>query len=243
MSQIVVVGLGEGQKIHLVRHRKPEGPLKNWEVVHKNKSDVVIGYRKTLGSNNIEWVQLNKLIVKEWDNEKTGKSWSYSLVITAGTGSHRIDLGGGMLATSIANTLCSLINKTKEEIEGMTFNFNFYMNKKGYNTCYITDGSGETLDWYMSAEEQASYVRKAPNSLNPEKIDTDRSNLHKQFMELAPALNAVLPKGNYNNGSALDGIDDDMDDITTQEADADEVFAGDTKPATPAPVKDIPFAD
>lgn len=144
-----------------------------------------------------------------------------------------------MLATSIANTLCSLINKTKEEIDGMTFNFNFYMNKKGYNTCYITDGSGETLDWYMSAEEQASYVRKAPNSLNPEKMDVDRSGLHQRFVELAPALNALLPRGDYSNGSALDGIDDDMDDITTQDADADDVFDA---PKAPAPIADIPFA-
>jgi len=240
MAQIIVAGLWENQKIHLVRSRKPEGALKNWEAPHKNKSGEVIAYRKTLPTNNIEGIKLNRVIVKEWDN-KNGKSWSYSLVISTPTGSHRIDLGGGMLATSIMNTFLSLINKTKEEVEGMTFNMNFYMNKKGYNTCFITDGTGATLDWYMSPEEQGTYVRKAPNSLNPDKIDVERSDLHRHLMSLAEALNAVLPRSQYSSGSALDGIDDDeTDDLTgTQESEADDVFDA---PKAPAPVADMPFA-
>ena len=48
MANIIVAGLGEGQDIHLVRSRKPEGPLKPGEYLHKDKSGKVIGYRKDL---------------------------------------------------------------------------------------------------------------------------------------------------------------------------------------------------
>lgn len=245
MAQIIVAWLWEGQKIHLTRSRKPEGALKNGELPHTNKSGEVIAYRKTLKTNNIEWVKLNRVIAKEWDNEKTGKSWSYSLVISTWTGSHRIDLGWGMLATSVMNTFCSLLHKTKEEIETMSFNMNFYQNKKGYNTCYITDQTGQTLDWYMSPEEVESLIKRAPNPVDPTKTLANKADLMHRYMELADALNLLLPKSAYSTGSALDGIDDDLDDDTTQSlvSDADDIF--DTAPATDTKAKtepeDLPF--
>jgi hypothetical protein len=151
-------------------------------------------------------------MIKEWDNPK-GKSWTYSLVVSNQTGSHRIDIGSGMLGTSVANTILSLMNFTPEELAVMKLSISFYRNAKGYNTAYITRGNNEPLDWYMTPEEQASYVRKAPNSLDPTKMDVDRSPLHKHLMELADLLNPMLPKSSMDQGSALDGIDDD--DVST----------------------------
>ena len=147
-----------------------------------------------------------------------------------------------MLATSVMNTFCSLLNKTKEDIASMSFNMNFYQNKKGYNTCYITDQSGQTLDWYMTPDEVGSLVKSAPNPLDPTKVLTDKTELMHKYMELADALNMLLPKSAYSTGSALDGIDDDLDDNTTQSlvSDADDVFAEAPKSKSSEP-EDIPF--
>lgn len=132
-----------------------------------------------------------------------------------------------MLASSVANSICSLLSKTKEEIDCMTFSLAFYENKKGYNTCYITDGQGNPLDWYMTADESKSFVKTAQNPLDPTKQLVDKTGLMKRYMELAEALNALLPHSNYSSGNALDGIDDDLTDdtpIQSQESVADEVF-------------------
>jgi hypothetical protein len=48
MANIIVAGLGETDSIHLVRSRKAEGPLREGEYVHKDKSGKAIGYRKEL---------------------------------------------------------------------------------------------------------------------------------------------------------------------------------------------------
>lgn len=145
-------------------------------------------------------------------------------------------MGTGMLASSVANSLCSLLNKTKEELEAMTFSFSFYQNKKGYNTCYITDGQGNALDWYMSPDEVQSFINKAPNPLKKDEMLVDKEPLMKRYMELAEALNALLPHSNYESGSALDGIDDDEDSTSSlTESDVEDVFAD------KSPVADIPF--
>jgi len=235
MAQIIVAGLGEGQDIHLVRSRPIEWEIKAGEYIHKDKNGKSIAFRKRLATKEngspkpITDLTINRLIVKEWDNPK-GKSWTYSLVITSPTGSHRLDIGSGMLGTSVANTLMSLTNFSKEEIAAMKFTIAFYRNNKGYNTAYITYNNWETLDWFMSPEEQAEYVRKAPNSLDPNKMDVDRSWLHRHMIELAELLNPLLPRSSADQWSALDGIDDDEDIVAATPEDADSMFGTSTTP-------------
>jgi len=236
MANIIVAGLGENQSIHLVRSRKAEGSLRNGEYVHKDKSGKVIGYRKDLPKKDnwqpkaLTGLSINRLMIKEWDNPK-GKSWTYSVVVTSQTGSHRIDIGSGMLGTSVANTLLSLTKHTAEELAEMKFSISFYCNAKGYNTAYITHSNGEALDWFMSPDEQKSYIRSAPNSLDPSKIDTDRSGLHKHLMMMADELNKLLPRSSMDQGSALDGIDDDEDTVASATpSDAEELFADPVEP-------------
>ncbi len=152
-----------------------------------------------------------------------------------------------MLATSVMNTFCSLINKDKDTIAGLTFNMSFYQNKKGYNTCYITDQTGQTLDWYMTPDEVESYIQRAPNPVDPTKPFVNKADLMHKYMELAEALNPLLPHSVHATGSALDGIDDDMDDNTTQSlvSDADDIFnepAPAKKAKAPEP-DDLPFID
>lgn len=246
MAQIIVAGLGEDQKIHLCRSRPAEGPLKAGEYPHKNKSGETIAYRKNLATEQngqpkpIEGVKLNRIIAKEWDNGTKGKSWSFSLVVSDGNGSHRIDMGGGMLATNAVNSFLSLLDKTAEEIAGMTFSISFYHNKNtGFNSVSIKDNNGERLNWRMSNEEAKSYIRSAPNSLDPSKMDVDKSGLMVHYMELVELLNPLLPRSSGSTGSALDGIDDDMESASI--ADAEDVFDSAPAAAPKDPTKDISF--
>lgn len=245
MAQIIVAGLAEDQKIHLCRSRPAEGPLKAGEYPHKNKSGETIAYRKNLATEQngqpkpIEGVKLNRIIAKEWDNPK-GKSWSFSLVVSDGNGSHRIDMGGGMLATNAVNSFLSLLDKTKEDIAEMTFSISFYHNKTtGFNSVSIKDNNGERLNWRLSNEEAKSYIRSAPNSLDPNKIDTDKTDLMRHYVELVNFLNPLLPRSTGSTGSALDGIDDDIEPVSF--ADADDVFDSATPAPAPAPAQSIPF--
>lgn len=127
----------------------------------------------------------------------------------------------------------------------MSFNMNFYQNKKGYNTCYITDQAGQPLDWYMTPAEAESLIKRAPNPVDPTKTLANKTDLMHRYMELAEALNPLLPKSAYSTGSALDGIDDDLDEDTTQSlvSEADDVFDTPAQ-ATTAPKtepQDLPF--
>lgn len=127
----------------------------------------------------------------------------------------------------------------------MSFNLNFYQNKKGYNTCYITDNKWQPLDWYMTPDEVESLIKRAPNPVDPTKTLANKADLMHRYMELADALNLLLPKSAYSTGSALDGIDDDLDDNTSQSlvSDADDVFdeAPATAPKAKAEPDDLPF--
>lgn len=222
MSVIIVAGLGEDQKVYLCRSRPIEGEMKLGEYLHSSKEGKPLAYRKNLpteanGSPKpIEGVTLHRIIAKEWDN-KNGKSWSFSLVVSNGSGSHRIDLGGGMIATSVVNSFLSLLGKTKEEIEQTKFRIAFYHNKgTGFNSCSIQDQNGQRLDWYMSPDEVKSYIKSAPNPLKPDETLTDKSPLMLHYMELCEALNPMLPRSNASTGSALDGIDDDLEPYTSK---------------------------
>lgn len=222
MSVIIIAGLSEGQKVYLCRSRPIEGEMKLGEYLHSSKEWKPLAYRKNLptevnGSPKaIEGVTLHRIIAKEWDN-KNGKSWSFSLVISNGSGSHRIDLGGGMIATSVVNSFLSLLGKSKEEIEQTKFRLAFYHNKgTGFNSCSIQDHNGDRLNWYMSPDEVKSYIKSAPNPLKPDETLTDKSPLMLHYMELCDALNPMLPRSNASTGSALDGIDDDLDEYSSE---------------------------
>lgn len=238
MANIVVAGLGEDQSIHLVRSRPAEGPLKAGEYPHKDKSGKLLAYRKDLpksesGNSTLPWIKLHKIFGKEWNNEGKPKSWSYSLLISNQSGSHLVNLGGGMVAGNVINSFFSLLNKTPEEIAEMTFKIEFYHNKKtGYNSAMVHTGSGERLDWYMSPEEEKSYKdNHGKDPRNPTKDIIVKDRLHARYLELIEALNQILPHSQSEWVSALDGIDDDEDGAHGVTADDAEELFGDA-PAT-----------
>lgn len=251
-STIVVAGLGEWEKIHLVRSRKPEWELKSWEYIFKNKSWVVTAYRKdlALGTNNqpkaLEWLKLNKVFIKEWEDTGKGKSWSFSILVSSNTGSHIMNLGGGMFGSDVLNSLFSLLSRTKEDLENTTFKFAFYQNKWGFNASTITDSQWESLRWYMTQEEKKSYIKDFwPDPRNPSKNMFDKSPLMEHYTMLANSLNALLPRWHSSEWMGLDDLDDDLSSTsvnTVQQDDADDIFD------TPAPApkakaepEDLPF--
>ena len=93
----------------------------------------------------------------------------------------------------------------------------------------------------MTNEESDSYVRKAVNSLDPSKIDKDKSGLMTKYMELAEILNPMLPRSTMDQGSALDGINDDEPTVLVTATDADEMFSSPSDVAKATPVADAPI--
>lgn len=254
MATILVAGLAKGSQVYLCQSRPVidkdgnQVSMKQGEYEYKNKSGKVTGYRRNLptldnGSPKpIAGVKLNKIHVKEWTDDQTGEvSTSYSLIISTPSGSHLVNLGGGMVAQNTINSFCSLLSKTKEEIEKMTFSIGFYYNKKsGYNSVSVRDQNGTPLDWYMPPEEQASLIEKLQVG-KTDKYITDKTKLTARYKELIEELNKLLPHTGRDQGSVLDDLDDDGYNQSShdQESDADDVFGGDE---TPAPkVEDLPF--
>lgn len=256
MASIIVSGLAKGSQVYLCQSRhivdKDWNPvkMKDWEYEHKNKSGKVVAYRKNLSTQDngspkpIAWVKLNKIHVMDWTDEATGEvSTSYSLVISAPSGSHLINLGGWMVATNAVNSFLSLLDKSKEEIEKMNFSIRFYFNKKtGYNSVAVEDSSGTPLNWYLSVAEQQSLIEKL-QVWKTDKYVVDKTRLTARYKELIEALNPLLPHSGRDQGSALDDLDDDGFVPTrqaTQESDADDVFS-ETPKAKASEPEDLPF--
>lgn len=237
-------GTRENEEIHLVSVRKPEGDIKPGEVAYrKDPSSPVTSYRKKMTSD-IKDFQLNRVEVRHGEYE--GKpTKSYSLFITYKTHTHLVDLGGGMVAKNVVNSLISLKDKTLEENTKSDLSISFYQKKDGYGDATIKKASHSvlgrtfpngkaidptTLSWYISFDDQQAFIDKAPDPFKKDVILKNYDRLDAYIEELVAELNTKLPASTYSGGNALD---DAEDSLSTQQS---------TAQATNGQ-SDIPFGD
>lgn len=200
---IKLTGTREGETVQLVKTRKPEGPLLKWEYSYqKDSNSPITAYRKKL-SNEIADFQLNRVNVRKGEFE--GKpTRTYSLRITYGGKSHIIDLGGGMTAQSVVNSMISLKDMTEEERNASDLNISFYNNKEWYASASVRK-TGELLPWFIKNEEKAQYVETAM-AFGKELKNYDK--LDQKIEELIAELNETLPAGASSGHNALDEDED-----------------------------------
>jgi hypothetical protein len=143
-------------------------------------------------------------------------------VVTKNYKVHLIDLGGGMVAKSVVNSLCSMKEIAPEELATSLYSLSVYVNKKGYNSAMLKRND-EMIPWAFSNEEAESLIERTKNSKG-EVVATDDSQYVEQLLAHATEVNKLLPKTAYNDGS--DGFDD-LDDSVPQGVtadDADDLF-------------------
>ena len=247
MAIIRIVWTKKGEEISLAQVRKshddsgnklPKGP---GEVEFSNSKGEVNEYRKKINSN-LKWFTLNKVSHFTFE-ARDGKpaNTKFSLGGTKGSKVHLIDLGGGMVAKSVVNSLCSMKEITPEELATSLYSFSVYVNKKGYNSAMLKRND-KMIPWAFSNEEAESLIERTKNSKG-EVVAVDDSKYVEQLLAHVAEINKLLPKTEYADGT--DGFDD-LDETVPQGAsadDADDLFDNAPqvwdKPATPVdPIPD-----
>lgn len=238
---IRVVWTKKGEEIALAQVRKSHDdsgnklPKAAGEVEYANSKGEVVEYRKKI-KPNLQGFQLNKVKPFTFEARDGNKeNTKFSLIVTKNAKVHIIDLGGGMVAKSVVNSLCSLINTSPEDLATSSFDFSVYMNKKGYNSAMLKRND-EMVSWAFTNDESESLIERTKNSKG-EVVNTDDSAYVAQLKAFVEQLNPLLPKTQYQDGS--DGFDDldDMPPASVTENDVDDLF-GDApqKNTTPTPV-------
>jgi len=240
MAIIRIIGTKKGEEIGLAQVRKSHDdsgnklPKAPGEVEFANSTGAVVEYRKKINPT-LKGFIVNKVTSFTFE-ARDGKpaNSKFSIVVTKNGKVHLIDLGGGMVAKSVINSLVSMKDKTPEELASSLYSFSVYVNKKGYNSAMIKRND-EMIPWAFSNEEAESLIERTKNSKG-EVVATDDSAYVEQLKAHVAELNKVLPKTQYNDGT--DGFDDLDDNVpqSVSETDADDLFGEAPAPVTkPAP--------
>lgn len=224
MAILRIIGTKKGEEIGLAQVRKSHDdsgnklPKAPGEVEYANSKGEVIEYRKKI-TPTLNWFQLNKVRTftfeaRDWNKENT----KFSLIVTKNNKVHIIDLGGGMVAKSVINSLCSLVDVPAEDLANSKFDFSVYVNKKWYNSAMLKRND-EMVPWSFSNEETESLIERTKNK-DGKVVDTDDSKYVAQLKTYIDELNRVLPKTQYNDWS--DWFDD-LDDTVPKSLSPDDV--------------------
>lgn len=244
MKKWETIGLAQSRKAQDASGNRL--PKQAGEVDIVNSKGEVKEYRKAINPN-LKGFQINKIntFTFEWVDGKKPNT-KFSLIVTKNEKVHIIDLGGGMVAKSVINSLCSLKDKAKEDLSSALFSLGVYVNKKGYNSASFKMND-EPLNWAFSMEEQNALIERTKNSKG-EVVDTDDSAYVDQLKAYASEMNTILPATQYTDmDDGFDDIDTDYPEAVTTD-DAEELFA-DAPAKTPVPVQDqapkmnIPVSD
>lgn len=228
MALLRLVWTKKGEEVWLAQVRKSHDdsgnklPKAPGEVEYANSKGEVVEYRKKI-KPQLTGFQLNKVKPFTFEARDGNKAnTKFSLIVTKNEKVHIIDLGGGMVAKSVVNSLCSMINTPADELASSLFSLSVYVNKKGYNSAMLKRND-EMVPWAFTNEEAESLIERTKNSKG-EVVDTDDSAYVEKLKAYVEELNKLLPKTQYQDGT--DGFDD-LDDTTppsVTEEDADELF-------------------
>lgn len=233
---IVLSGTKDGESVFLELTRKPEGSIRPGEYAHKTTRWVVNSFRKRMSSNNLQGFQLNHIRVQKGEYEGRPTT-SYTLFMTVAGKQVYLNMGGGMIARGVLNTLWSLAKYSLEDNAKADLELSFYQSKKtGRNTYAIRKG-GELLEWSMDQDKIKSLIKVFPNP-DPSKKDEPIKNfdeLDKAYDELVLKINEYLPGAGFKNAfDDLNAYEETPQGGTEQQqlADAEELFGNpEEKPA------------